>query len=140
MHTNLTQYEPFPLRTLALIRTLFNTNLIRYEPFHTNLCLRTFSFANLFRYELKHMNYLHANFFWYEPCIRTLSDANLFRYELQQLRTLCNTSFIRYEPLHTNLCLRTFSHTNILFTNLGPGSPGAVDSIEISGAQHGTPK
>ena len=70
--------------------------------------------------------------------IRALFDANLIRYELQQLQTLCHTSFIRYEPLHTNFCLRTVSHTNILFMNLGPGSglespPDAFSQLMTAG-------
>ena len=89
---------PPPQRTSSL-----HMNLFRYEP----LSLPTPSFTNYFRYEL----FSFPNFFHYEPFpLRTFSVTNFISDEpfIQ-----ADTNFNQYEPLHTNLCLRTFFNTNL---------------------------
>ena len=114
--TNLLHHKLQQLRTLSLM------NLVQYEHLHTNLCVRTLSHTNPFRYELQHTNLLHTNYVFplRALSIRTLSYTNLFRYEVWPLRTLCIMSLILYEPLLTNVRLRTFFYTNLVFMNLRP--------------------
>ena len=118
--------EPFTVPTNhflyeKLLKNCYKREHISYDHWHTNLLhtnfnpLWIFSLTNLsiptvHIRALSVMNFLNTNLIHYE----------LLNYEFLPLQTFYSTNTIPYEYLHANPCLRTFSHTNLVFTNFRP--------------------